>query len=222
MTFYYCYDAHCGWCFGFSKVMAAFAERYKDFFHFEVLSGGMIPKESAKHIKAMAGFIEDAYKRVEELTGAKFGADYLWHIQNPDESDWVPESLTPAIALSVFKEYAPEKQVQIAADFQKALFEEGRDLSDGEAYRHLLEKYSVPAEAFYQKLSDPVYAEKARYEFALCRQLQVTGFPKLLLQTADTKFYLLAEGYTPLETLNARLENIMNELATSQKNSTEN
>lgn len=202
--------------------MAAFAERYKDYFHFEVLSGGMIPKESAKPVKVMAEFIGDAYKRVEELTGAKFGADYLWHIQNPDESDWVPESLTPAIALSIFKEHVPEKQVQIAADFQKALFEEGRDLSDGEAYRHLLEKYSVPAEAFYQKLSDTAYADKARYEFALCRQLQVTGFPKLLLQTTDTKFYLLAEGYTPLETLNARLENIMNELSTSQKNNAGN
>ncbi|GAB3414844.1 DsbA family protein [Niabella aquatica] len=222
MTFYYCYDAHCGWCFGFSKTIVTFAAQYKDPFHFEVLSGGMIPKESAKPIKVMAGFIGDGYKRVEELTGATFGADYLWHIQNPDQSDWVPESLTPAIALCIFKEYAPEKQVQVAADFQKALFEEGRDLSDGEAYRHLLEKYNVPAEVFYQKLTDTAYADKAKYEFALCRQLQVTGFPKLLLQVNDTKFYLLAEGYTPLETLNVRLENILNELAVSPKSNTEN
>ncbi|MCH5600305.1 DsbA family protein [Niabella ginsengisoli] len=212
MTFYYCYDAQCGWCFGFSKVITQFADLYKDKFQFEVLSGGMIPKEGAKPVKAMAGYIGDAYKKVEELAGVRFGADYLWHIQNPDESDWFPESLTPAIALCVFKEYWPEQQVYIAADFQKALFEEGRDLSDGEAYRHLLEKYDIPADEFYQKFSDASYIDKAKHEFALCQQLQVTGFPKLLLQVNDTKFYLLAEGYTPLNTLNARLENILKEL----------
>lgn len=221
MTFYYCYDAHCGWCYGFSKSITSFATQYKDHFHFEVLSGGMIPKEYAKPIKVMADFINEAYKKVEELSGVKFGADYLWHIQHPEISDWVPESLTPAIAMCIFKEYAPEHQVFIAADFQQAQFEEGRDLSDGEAYRHLLEKYHIPPEAFYQKLIDPVYAEKAQYEFALCRQLQVTGFPKLLLQTADTKFYLLAEGYTPAETLHVRLENIMKELINNQNNQSE-
>lgn len=221
MTFYYCYDAHCGWCFGFSKVIAGFAQQHQDLFHFEVLSGGMIPIETAKPIAAMAGFINKSYQRVEELTGAKFGVDYLWHIQNPAESDWVPESLTPAVALCIFKEYVLNQQVAVAADFQKSLFEEGRDLSDGEAYRHLLEKYNIPAEVFYEKLSDDSYADKAKHEFALCRQLQVTGFPKLLLQVSDAKFYLVSEGYTPLETLNARLENILTELSAATRGPSE-
>ncbi len=221
MTFYYCYDAHCGWCFGFSKAISTFANQFKNRFHFEVLSGGMIPQETAKPISAMADYINDAYKRVEKLSGAKFGIDFLWHIQHPDKSDWVPESLTPAIALCVFKEYAPEQQVQVAADFQKAMFEDGRDLSDGEAYRHLLEKYNIPADDFYTKMNSEQYEEQAKYEFALCRQLQVAGFPKLLLQISDTKFYLLSDGYTQLETLNARLENILKELATEAKGSDE-
>lgn len=215
MTFYYCYDAHCGWCFGFSKVITQFAEQHKTDFSFEVLSGGMIPKESARPVKAIAAYINDAYKRVEELSGARFGEEYLWHIQNADESDWVPESLTPAIALSIFKEYVPAKQVQVAADFQKALFEEGRDLSDGEAYRHLLEKYNIPIGEFYKKFTDEIYKDKAVHEFSLCSQLQAAAFPKLLLQVSDTKFYLISEGYTPLETLNIRLEHILKELATS-------
>ncbi|GAB3016203.1 DsbA family protein [Niabella terrae] len=213
MTFYYCYDAHCGWCFGFSKVIRAFAATHQQDYHFEVLSGGMIPKENVRPVKAMAGYINEAYKRVEELSGARFGTDYLWHIQHPDLSDWFPESLTPAIALCIFKEYAADRQVQIAADFQRALFEEGRDLSDPEAYRHLLEQYGVPEKEFFEKLKMPAYEEKARYEFTLCSQLQVTGFPKLLLQVSDTKFYLVAEGFTPLETLNQRFASIQAELA---------
>jgi len=212
MTFYYCYDAHCGWCYGFSKAITEFFNQVKDHFRFEVLSGGMIPPEAARPIKSIAPYIANEYKRVEELSGAKFGTDYLWHIQNAEESDWVPESLTPAVVLCIFKEYVPNQQVAVAADIQKAMFEEGRDLSDGEAYRHLLKKYNIPTEEFYTKLKSEQYAEQAKYEFALCRQLQVTGFPKLLLQVSDTKFYLVAEGFTPATTLYARVENIMKEL----------
>ncbi|HOZ83986.1 MAG TPA: DsbA family protein [Niabella sp.] len=212
MTFYYCYDAHCGWCYGFSKSVTQFQEQYGSRFHFEVLSGGMIPKEFARPIKATARFILEEHTRVEELSGALFGPDFLWHIQNPDDSDWFPESLTPAIALCVFKDFVPQQQVQVAADIQKAQFAEGRDLSDGEAYRHLLAKYHIPEEAFFQKLKDPAYEEQARYEFALCKQLQVTAFPKLLLQVSDTKFYLVSEGYTPLATLSERVANIIKEM----------
>lgn len=212
MTFYYCYDAHCGWCYGFSKSITQFQEQFATQFHFEVLSGGMIPKEFARPIKATARFILEEHKRVEELSGASFGPAFLWHIQNPDDSDWFPESLTPAIALCVFKQFVPQQQVQVAADIQKAQFAEGRDLSDGEAYRHLLAKYQIPEEAFYQKLKDPTYEEQARYEFALCKQLQVTAFPKLLLQVSDTKFYLVSEGFTPIDILTNRVEAILQEL----------
>ena len=106
-TIYYCYDAYCGWCYGFSQVMQKIAEEYKDRIFFETLSGGMIPKESAQHIGKMAGYIKGAYKNVEDMTGIKFGEDYLWHINNPEQSDWFPHSEKAAIAMAVFKDYHP-------------------------------------------------------------------------------------------------------------------
>lgn len=188
------------------------AEEYSDRFFFEVLSGGMIPPENPRHISATATYIAQAYKRVEELSGVKFGKDYLWHIFNPQESDWHPHSEKSAIALCIFKELFPEKQVGFATDLQYALHFEGRDLTDDEAYRHLLEKYSLDEKDFYTKLHSDAYREKAHYEFAMCRQLQVTGFPALLLQAAETKFYLLARGYTAYDDLKARIENVVQEL----------
>ena len=209
---YYCYDAYCGWCYGFSRVIKKIAERYKDKLSFEVLSGGMIPAENPRPIAATADYINEAYHRVEELTGIKFGEDYLWHIRNPIESDWFPHSEKAAIALSIFKEIYPELQVQFAADLQYALHYEGRDLTDDEAYRHLLENYKIDAESFYTKLKSEEYKEKALYEFSLCKQLQVTGFPAVLLQIGETKFYLVARGYATYEDIEARIENILKEV----------
>jgi putative protein-disulfide isomerase len=212
-TIYYCYDAYCGWCYGFSPIITKIAEEYKDKLAFEVLSGGMIITDPPRHIEAMAGYIRNAYKTVEERTGITFGQDFLWHINNPDDSDWFPSSEKPAIAMCLFKDYFPDRQIEFAADLQYALNYEGRDLCDNEAYRHLLEKYNIPAEAFYTALASEEYKEKAYYEFALCKQLQVTGFPAVLLQSSATKFHLLARGFTDYDVLNTRIDAVLQELA---------
>lgn len=211
-TLYYCYDAYCGWCYGFSPVIRKIVEEYKDQFSTEVLSGGMIINKEKQPIAVMAPYIQKAYTTVEERTGIQFGKDFLWHIFNPELSDWYMDSEKAAIALCIFKEYYPNRQVEFAGDLQYALNYEGRDLCDDEAYRHLLEKYSIQPEAFYPKLKSEEYKEKANYEFALCKQLQVTGYPCVLLQTGESKFYLLSRGFTDYDTLKGRIINILKEI----------
>ncbi|MFN5134390.1 MAG: DsbA family protein [Chitinophagaceae bacterium] len=214
----YCYDAYCGWCYGFSPVIKQIAEDYKSKFHTEVLSGGMVLPNEPVHISATAGYIKAAYQRVEELTGIKFGEDYLWHINNSDQSDWFPSSEKPAIALSIFKEINPEQQVNFIADMQYSLYYEGRDLTDNEAYRHLLEKYQINPDDFYTKLKTETYKEKAWYDFQLCKQLQVTGFPQVLMQATENKFHFLARGYTDYETLQKRIDLVLTEMETHSFN----
>ena len=207
----YCYDAYCGWCYGFSPVIKKIAKEFKEKLDTECLSGGMILPENPVHIKASAGYIAEAYKNVEELAGVKFGSDYLWHIFNPDDSDWYPNSEKPAIAMVIFKEFYPDRSIEFAADLQNALHNEGRDLTDNEAYRHLLEKYTINADDFYKKLGDDTYKEKAHYEFALVKQLQVNGFPTVFIQTGEQKFIMVARGFTDYETLKQRIENVLRE-----------
>ena len=205
----YCYDAYCGWCYGFSPVIKKIAEDFKDRLEVEVLSGGMMIGEEAMPIEKIGPFIQRSYKRVEDLTGIKFGEDFLWHINNPGKSDWVMNSEKPAIALSIFKEYYPGRQLEFAIDLQYALNYEGRDLDDDEAYRHLLEKYSIQPEAFYSKLNSEEYKGSAYYEFALVKQLQVSGYPTVFIQTSESKFFMVARGFTDYEDIRDRIENIL-------------
>jgi putative protein-disulfide isomerase len=193
-------------------------EAYKDRLQIEVLSGGMVLPEQPVHIGATAEYIKGAYKTVEDYTGIKFGEDYLWHINHPDQSDWFPSSEKPAIALCIFKELFPDQQVSFASDLQYSLHYEGRDLTDHEAYRHLLEKYNIPVDDFYSKLASEEYKEKAYYEFQLCKQLQVTGFPQVLMQLTESKFHLLAKGYTDYETLAKRIHLVLTEVENKSYN----
>lgn len=205
-TLYYCYDAYCGWCYGFSPVIQRIEQEFNGRLAFETLSGGMIPRESARPISSIAEFIRNGYTRVEELTGIRFGEDFLWHVRNPDLSDWYPHSEKAAVALCILKEYHPDKSITFAAALQHALHYEGRDLTDDEAYRHLLPQFDIPEKDFYEKLNSEEYLGHAQQEFSMVAQLQVNGFPAVLLQTGELSFHLLARGYTDLDTLRQRLE----------------
>ena len=215
VTLIYCYDAYCGWCYGFSNVMKNVFKKFKSQLYFEVLSGGMVLPETPVPIETTASYIKSATRRVEELTGVKFGEDYMWHINNPDKSDWFPNSEKPAIALSIFKEIFPEQQIAFASDLQYSLHFEGRDLTDDEAYRHLLIEYKINEEVFFKKLQSDAYKEKAHYEFALCQQLKVTGYPMVFIQANESKFYLIAKGYTSYENIEERIENVLKEIKAS-------
>ena len=210
-TIIYCYDAYCGWCYGFSPVIKNIWQRYNQAFDFETLSGGMIPENATRHIGVIAPYIRDAYKTVEQTTGVKFGEDFLWHIRNPDLSDWFPNSEMPAIAMAIFREKFPAATIGFAADLQDALYSEGRDLTDKEAYRHLVEKYDMDADDFYSKLADPAYKEKAHYDFSLVKQLGVTGFPCVFLQLEESKLYMIARGFSDSSSIEKRISNIVAE-----------
>ena len=210
----YCYDAYCGWCYGFSPVIKRIAADYEKVMQTEVLSGGMILPEKPVHISTSAGYILNAYKNVEDLSGIKFGEDYLWHIRNAEDSDWYPNSEKPAKAMCIFKEFYPERAVEFAAELQYALHYEGRDLTDNEAYRLLIEQYSIQPEIFYEKLQSEAYKEMAYYEFSLMKQLQVTGYPCVFVQTGELKFNMVARGYTDHETLKQRIESVLEKTGT--------
>jgi putative protein-disulfide isomerase len=208
----YCYDAYCGWCYGFSPIIKKIAEEYSFQLDVEVLSGGMMIGENKMPIEKIGPYIQGAYKRVEEVTGIKFGDDFLWHTANPDKSDWVMNSEKPAIALCILKEIYPERQLEFAGDLQYALNYEGRDLDDDEAYKHLLEKYTISENDFYTKLKSVEYKEKAYYEFALCKQLNVDSYPQVLIQLHSNKFYLITKSFSTYEEVKKGIEKALTEI----------
>ncbi len=205
----YCYDAYCGWCYGFSGVMTELAAEFSKSLDIEVLSGGMILPERPIHISATANYISKAYPIVEKTTGVIFGPDYLWHINHPEESDWYPNSEKPAIALCVLKEKMPDNQVAIASALQRALHFEGRDLTDDEAYRSLLEDFKLDATAFFHDLHSEQYKQKAYEEFKLVKQLYVTGYPTVLLQADESKFYLIARGFMNYDKTREKIDEVL-------------
>lgn len=213
-TILYVQDALCGWCYTFSPVIERLYEQYKDRIVFDVLSGGMVPPEFAQPMTAKAAYVVQAFKTAEDYTGMKFGEPYVRQFLYPEESTWLEESLTPATALCLLKAGDTRNPIGFATAIQRLHMQEGKDLSIGETYRPLAESINLDADDFIRRLGEEEWQEEARYELALVKQLGITGFPAVLLQTAADKFYLIARGYTPYEDLSARLERVLTEIST--------
>ncbi len=206
---FYIYDALCGWCYGFKANILRLEQAYSSKLAFEVLSGNMVPQERAEHIGVMASYIASAYKRVEEMTGCEFGPLYLEHIFNPEKSDWKLHSETAGIALSAYKRLEKGKELEFAADIQNLLMRDGVDITNTEAYRSLCPKYGIEEKAFMEMLKEEESRDLAHAEYAMVKQLGITGFPCVLVQVDERKLYMIAKGYTSYDELKMRLDKVL-------------
>lgn len=204
-----CFDAYCQWSFAFKEVMLSIHQNYKDSLQIEVLSGGLLQPQEPTPIEFFAPSLQQIGNDVTLKTGVVFGKDFLWHIENPNQSDWFPNSLTPATALCIVKEDFPAIQIPFAVDSLIALQEEGRDLTDPEAYRHLIEKYQLTETDYYTKLKSKLYEEKAKAEFLLCQQLKANNFPSIYLQKEDGKLFFVHAGWGSFEEIRIKIDGLL-------------
>ena len=198
MKIYYVYDALCGWCYGFSPVMTAFADKHQKEVKVEVITGGMVTGDRIGPIGEVAGYIGEAYKQVENYTGVKFGQPFLKGVLQEGSATFT--SIPSSIALMIFKEQAPQDQVAFAAQLLKAVYYDGMKPEDSAAYGKLAADFGLDSTNFTAKMSEPKYLKAARKEFALANSMGVNGFPTLILEYNDERV-VMARGYTPINQL---------------------
>ncbi|MFN9110976.1 MAG: DsbA family protein [Bacteroidota bacterium] len=206
ITLYYFYDALCGWCYGFSPVIARLAdERTGEDLRLEVISGNMVPDEGAQPIAGMAQYILSAIPRLEEMTGVQMGEAYKAILRDGSR---VYSSGRPGRALAWWKTQEPTQQAVFAGLLQKGIFQEGLP-TEGEAlYRFVAEKLDIDPNGLLQALDDEQIAYAANSEAQFARELGITGFPALVA-LKEGKFYLLARGYVSEATLFQQLDTLV-------------
>lgn len=200
----YCYDALCGWCYGFSPVMEKIHQQYQKDFQFEVVSGGMVTGERIGPVGEVAPYIKQAYKQVENTSGVKFGENFLRELE---KGTAIFTSIPPAIAMSILKAEKPELAVPFAGSLQKMIYFDGKAPDDLDAYAELAVKFGFGKQDFLSKLKDEKYQLLAEHDFAQTARYGVRGFPMVIAEI-DQQYYALANGYTSLEDMQERMEQV--------------
>lgn len=208
-TIFYVFDALCGWCYGFSPVMLEFKKRHKEDFNFKVLSGGMVTGERVGPLSKVAGYIREAHKDVEEMTGKKFGEEFLQKLM--DESQELFSSVPPAMALALFRTQKPEEELEFAARIQNAIYYQGLPPAEWTTYGKCAEDFGLNAEEFSKKMQNEKLLKLVEQEFEVVANWGIKGFPSVLLQK-DNQAYLMARGYSNIDELETTLERVLLEI----------
>ena len=207
MKIIYVYDALCGWCYGFSPVINQFHEKYKESLSFEVISGGMITSSRIGPIGEVASYISWAYKDVEKATSVKFGTEFL--NKTLKDGDAIFTSIPPAIALSVFKDLDPNNSIRFASDLQRAIYYDGIEPENLDAYGQIALKFGLDAKSFVSKMKDPLYEKLAEDDFKKSAELNVSGFPTIFIEINGT-YHKIGSGYMPFSKLEINYLSVKN------------
>jgi putative protein-disulfide isomerase len=212
---YYFYDAHCGWCYGFSDVIKKAFSMYNNIFQFKVISGELIDRNLSQHIGHKAEYILQAYPRVQNHTGKQFSETYIQLLQNHQHTDVECNSTMPAKALAIFKEFYPNTAINFAGLIQEAHYVDGKSLAKKETYVGIAEKYRIPMEDFHAHwdAEEDAHHHIGIADMDFCKLHGVNGYPAIGLQTEDDgQIQILQHGYTSYEQLSQLLDEVQTKL----------
>lgn len=201
----YVMDPHCGWCFGFGKVVLELFENYKNnpSVSFEVRPGGLF----SPLIHIPEGFAEDKRPiahRIEKLSGVTFSESYFTKILG---SGSFLDSEPPARAILCVKKMNEELLVPFAERLLEKEFIFGKNNSLDETIFETIEEFDIDEATFKACYYSLEMKEKVLSEFQEVSNM-TTGFPALFMKH-NNQLTKLAGGYAPTERLINKIEALM-------------
>jgi len=190
----YVHDPLCGWCYGFSPVVKQLHDATRRRARWEILAGGMVLGDRVGPIGRLSEFLKQALPRVEGTTGVRFGEAFTTDVL--DRGTLVLSSMEPSRALQAVKILAPDRAVAFAAGVQKALYEDGLDVTSLGVLGDVAECVRVVGFEI-EYLKTETY-EKTMEEFRRVSEMGVTGFPTLL-GFEEEECHVFSRGWAPFD-----------------------
>ncbi len=202
----YVMDPHCGWCFGFGKVVLELFENYKNnpSVSFDVRPGGLFSPQ----IQIPEGFAEDKRpiaKRIEELSDVTFSESYFTNILG---SGSFLDSEPPARAIICVKKMNKELLVPFTEKLLEKEFIFGQNNSLDETIFQTIKEFDIDEVLFKEYYYSTEIKQKVLVEFQEVGSL-TTGFPALFMKH-NNQLTKLAGGYAPTERIIRKIEAILN------------
>ncbi|MCB2288518.1 DsbA family protein [Clostridium sp. CS001] len=196
---YYIMDTMCGWCYGMSGFITEIQEKYKDVYDFNLLPGGMLIGDDVIKVDAsFSDFLKDSNKKVEKLTGKKFGKAYNENVI--EKKSIILDSLSGAKAVVIIQKLKKEVAFSFLKKVQEAFFVEGKDMNNLDGYMEIAKSFNISDEEFEKEFN----SEEIRLEtfkcFEMAGTMGVEVFPTVVVEELG-KATIKSKGYSNFEEL---------------------
>jgi putative protein-disulfide isomerase len=196
---WYFADPMCSWCWGFSPVIEAIREEYRDHMKVALVLGGLRPGTKEPQSAQSREDILHHWRQVHERTGQAF------KFEGAMPEGFVYDTEPPSRAVVAVGGIEPDATFAMFKAIQSAFYAEGRDVTQPAVLAELAAGLGMEQTRFLPAFESDEARTKTLVHFRQAREWGVRGFPTVILQN-DAGYSLLTSGWRPLEELRSEIE----------------
>ncbi len=200
---WYFADPMCSWCWGFSPVIEALRDAYRERMKIALVLGGL-RHETVPMTATNREEILHHWHQVHARTGQPF------RFENALPSGFVYDTEPACRAVAAVGGLDPALTFPLFRAIQSAFYAEGRDVTQPGVLAELAAGLGADKHAFLQAFDSDAARARTQAHFRQARQAGVRGFPALILQQ-DLQLHSVSNGCLPLETVRAALDAYLDE-----------
>ena len=193
-------DPMCSWCYGFSPVIAALAERFEDRLPLDLVMGGLRAGNTEPMRDKDKEFIRGSWTRVGAATGQAFDMSFF------DRDGFVYDTEPACRAVVTARRLMPHMALPFMARVQQAFYAENRDMTAADEIAQVAEEAGFDRAGFSTAFTAPDTRNETFRDFLTAQELGIRGFPTLIAGSEDNGYALVTNGYRPLEDILDPLE----------------
>jgi putative protein-disulfide isomerase len=198
-TLWYVADPMCSWCWGFSPVIEAIRQAYREHLTIKLVMGGLRPGTTEPLTPEKRAEILHHWQNVQRMTGQPFNFDGAL----PPGFIYDTEPACRAVVSASIVD--PSRTFSLLAAIQSAFYVGQADVTQTNVLTQLAKGCGIPTGPFSQIFASDTAKQTTQQHFQQTIQWGVRGFPSIVAQDAKG-YYLLVSGYCPLDTLRQRID----------------
>lgn len=171
----YVFDAHCPWCHAVTPTVIAAAERRPDL-RVDVVHGRLLPHPAPL---GTLGWYAPTAASVRGLTRVEFGRGFDAALADGTAS---ADSDSAAAAFVAMRSVAPDLALDIASAMHRALFLDGRELTDVDTVLDIAATLGLSPDRVWGMLANPLVGRLAAVEQARVAASGLDAYPGLFVQ----------------------------------------
>jgi putative protein-disulfide isomerase len=193
-------DPMCSWCYGFSPVITALAERFEGRMGLQLVMGGLRAGHSAAMRPEDKAYIREAWARVGAASGQPFDMSFF------DREGFVYDTEPACRAVVTARRLLPRLALPFMQRVSQAFYAENRDMTASAQIAAVAEEAGFDRDEFEASFLAADTRNETFRDFLAAQELGIRGFPTLIAGTEEKGFALVTNGYRPLDDLLDPLE----------------
>jgi putative protein-disulfide isomerase len=189
---WYFADPMCSWCWGFSPVIEAVRDAYRDRMKISLVLGGLRPGTLEPQTPQAREEILHHWHQVHERTGQGF------KFEGAMPAGFVYDTEPPSRAVACMADVNPAMIFPMLKAAQSAFYLDNRDITQTAVLAELAVELGMDEGEFLTAFDSVSARHRTQEHFRMSREWGIRGFPTVVLQR-NKQLDLITSGWQPLD-----------------------